>query len=256
MVKNHHSLLPLPSTTVVYVPERFYPVKKDWFGNLSTPKTEYPINLDLVTRFFKITNDPSQADVALIAIDSPQSGIGYAIDEANQGGNGFVPISLQYRPYTATHARESSLAGDDRSYRDKSVHTINECDLELVLATKQRMGDKPVIVAILTDRPFVIRELEPYVDAIFMHFGVQDQALLMMLAGLAEPSGLLPFRMPNDMETVELHHEDVADDIVVYVDQDGHAYDFAFGLSFQGPIDDERTTRYPNFLHTAFTKEV
>ncbi len=257
MVKNHHAILPLPSTTVVYVPERFYPAKKDWFGNLSTPKTEYPINLDLVSRYFTITNDPAKADVALIAIDSPQSGIGYDTDEVKQGGNGYVPISLQYRPYTATHARENSLAGDDRSYRNKTVHTINASDLDLVLETKQRMGDKPVIVSILTDRPFVIGELEPYTDAILLHFGVQDQALLMMLAGLAEPSGLLPFRMPNDMDTVEAHHEDVADDITPYMDQDGHTYDFAFGLSQQGPIDDERTTTYGNLsLHTAFIKDV
>ncbi len=245
LLKNHQALLPLPSTTTVYIPKRFYPAKSDWFGQLSTPRQDFPMALDLVRRYFTVTEDPTKADVALVAIDSPQSGIGYDPLDVKQGGNGFIPISLQYRPYTAKSARKKSLAGEDRSYSNKSVRTINECDLDLVLSTKQRMRDKPVIVALLTDRPFVISELEPYADAILLHFGVQDQALLMMLAGLASPTGLLPFRMPRDMETIEGHQEDVADDIACYLDQDGHSYDFAFGLSHEGQITDARTKRYP-----------
>ena len=75
-------------------------------------------------------------------------------------------------------------------------------------------------------------------------FGVQDQALLDVLTGVAEPSGLLPLQMPANMQTVEEQHEDTPHDMVPYVDAEGHAYDFAFGLDWSGVIQDARTERY------------
>ena len=68
--------------------------------------------------------------------------------------DGYLPISLQYRPYTAATARAESLGQGDfreedtpnRSYRGKTVTAANEHDLDLVLDTKAAMGDKPVIV--------------------------------------------------------------------------------------------------------------
>ncbi|MBO4978525.1 MAG: hypothetical protein J6C67_07425 [Muribaculaceae bacterium] len=93
--------------------------------------------------------------MALVFIDSPMSyRMGYDPADKAPGGNGYIPISLQYRPYTATTAREHSLACDstetpaDRSYRGKMAHAQNECHLDLVEETRRLMGDKPVIVAI------------------------------------------------------------------------------------------------------------
>lgn len=37
---------------------------------------------------------------------------GYDLDDLNNGGKGYVPISLQYDAYTSIHARETSLSGD------------------------------------------------------------------------------------------------------------------------------------------------
>ncbi|MDQ0062191.1 hypothetical protein J2T14_004391 [Paenibacillus harenae] len=61
--------------------------------------------------------------------------LGYSEEDAASGGIGYVPISLKYRPYTAEHAREHSIAGDprasdvlDRAYRGKTVTTHNESD--------------------------------------------------------------------------------------------------------------------------------
>lgn len=50
--------------------------------------------------------------------------------------------------------------------------------------------------------------------------------------------------MPADMFTVEAQAEDTPRDMRPYVDTDGNAYDFAFGLNFSGPIDDARVRRY------------
>ncbi len=42
---------------------------------------------------------------------SPNSGTGYDKSDCEKGGNGYMPISLQYNDYTATYARNPSLAG-------------------------------------------------------------------------------------------------------------------------------------------------
>jgi beta-glucosidase len=50
--------------------------------------------------------------------------------------------------------------------------------------------------------------------------------------------------MPADMKTVEVQFEDVPRDMRPFVDSDGNTYDFAFGLNWTGPINDERVTAY------------
>jgi beta-glucosidase len=77
-----------------------------------------------------------------------------------------------------------------------------------------------------------------------MGFGVQDQAMLDILAGATEPSGLLPVQMPRDMNTVEKQFEDVPHDMDSYLDSEGNLYDFAFGLNWKGKITDSRTAKY------------
>ena len=161
-------------------------------------------------------------------MESPIS-IGYDPADRENGGNGYVPISLQYRPYQALHAREHSLAGGDpleqsrdRSYKGKWNTTANEADLENVIETKKRMGDKPVIAVITLKNPMVMAELEPYTDAILVEYGVSADAVTDVLTGAFEPEGLLPVQMPADMDTVEEQCEDVAFDMRCYKDSEGH----------------------------------
>ena len=106
------------------------------------------------------------------------------------------------------------------------------------------MNGKPVIVSLALSNPAVVAEFENAVSGILASFGVQDQALLDILSGAAEPSGLLPVQMPADMETVETQKEDVPHDMKCYVDAEGHQYDFAFGLNWKGVIKDNRTAKY------------
>ena len=105
------------------------------------------------------------------------------------------------------------------------------------------MGEKPVVVIVNAGKPFV-PEFEPYSDAILVSFGCQNQALLELISGRSEPSALLPMQLPADMKTVELQKEDVPFDMECYVDADGNAYDFAFGLNWSGRIDDARVAKY------------
>lgn len=251
MLKNHDKLLPLKKQLKVYIPKRVSPSTKNWFGIETPEKSEVPFNLELVKQYFEVVNSPAEADFALLAVNNPDGGVGYSADDLAKGGNGYVPISLQYKAYTAVDAREASLAGGspfesftNRSYKGKSVQTPNITDWEMVAKTKTQMGDKPVIVVAHLSKPMVFAEIEPIASAILAQMGVQDQAILELLTGGAEPSALLPFQLPANMKTVEEQSEDLPRDMIPYTDSDGNSYDFAFGLNWSGPISDERVTNY------------
>ena len=90
----------------------------------------------------------------------------------------------------------------------------------------------------------VFSEVEPFTSSIFVHVGVQGQALLDLISGAAEPSGLLPFQMPANMKTVEEQFEDVPRDMIPYTDSQKNSYDFGFGMNWDGPINDARVIKY------------
>lgn len=251
MGKNHNHCLPMEEQATVYLPKRHYPEMTGFWGEKYKAHYDYPMRRELVEQYFRVTDNPDEADFALVDIDEPLGGFGYSRDDLESGGNGYVPISLQYRPYTASNARQPSIAGgdpkeksNDRSYRGKTVHTHNESDLELVMETKKKMGTKPVIVTLNITRPAVVAEFEPMADAILFCFGIQNKAKLDIIAGRFEPQGLLPFQIPADMLTVESQAEDAPRDMTPHVDSDGNIYDFAHGLNWNGLINDERTQRY------------
>ncbi len=253
MLKNSSDVLPVKpdgGKPKVYVPKKYYPSIADFFGRMSQERWEDAFPADMLADYYEQVSDPSEADFAIVVIDAPTSGNGWHVSDVNAGGTGYLPISLQYNDYTADHAREVSIAGGDRledfvnrSYRGKSVKTANKADLQTVMDTKAAMGEKPVITVVNTGKPFV-PEFEPYSDAILVSFGCQNQALLDLISGAVEPSALLPMQLPADMKTVELQKEDVPFDMECYVDTDGNAYDFAFGLNWSGRIEDERVRKY------------
>ena len=82
--------------------------------------------------------------------------------------------------------------------------------------------------------PMVVSEFERSVDALIADFGVSRSAVLDVIFGRYAPRGRLPIQMPRDMETVEKHCEDKPFDLEVHVDECGSAYDFGFGLGYDG----------------------
>jgi len=253
LLKNKGHVLPLKKNTAVYIPKRTVPAGRDWFGNVTPEKIEYPVSMDMAKKYFTVIDDPAKADVAIVFVKSPEGGVGYNKADRENGGNGYVPISLQYGPYTSTASREKSIAAGDpvidptitnRSYKGKASTATNITDLKSILDTKTAMNNKPVIVVVDGNKPMVFQEFEPQVDGIVYGFGVMNQAILDLLTGAAEPSGLLPVQMPLNMETVEQQQEDVPHDMKVHVDSEGNAYDFAYGLNWKGVIDDKRTAHY------------
>jgi beta-glucosidase len=253
MLKNGKKTMPVAKGKTVYIPKRVIPSTRDWFGNKTQEKIEFPANLDVVKKYYNVTEDPSKADFAIVFVQSPNGGVGYDLDDRKNGGNGYLPISLQYGPYKAEYARENSIAAGDpvidptitnRSYKNKTITATNEADLKSILDTRAAMKGKPVIVVIAASKPMVFQEFEQQVDGILIGFGVQQQAMFDIISGAAEPSGLLPVQMPASMKTVELQMEDLPHDMEVHKDSDGNKYDFGFGLNWKGVIRDARTARY------------
>ncbi len=251
LLKNHENSVPVKKRQKVYVPQRYIAASTNWFGVQQPEKTVDPFNLEVVKDYFEVVDSPQEADFALVGIESPNGGVGYDRSDLEKGGNGYVPISLQYGQYKASEAREKSIAGGsplekstDRSYKDKSFTAYNISDMALVNKTKEQMGEKPVVVVVKVANPMVFSEIEKSASGILVHMGVQDQVLMDLISGAAEPSALLPFQMPADMVTVENQFEDVPRDMVPYTDEDGNRYDFAFGLNWKGVIDDERVAKY------------
>lgn len=251
MLKNRNHALPAPKNKTIYVPKRFTPAGRSFFGEETPASLDYPVNINIVKKYFSVTDNPTEADFALAVIGNPRSGSGYDPVDVKKGGTGYVPISLQFGPYRAIDARDPSIAGGDplenftnRTYRGKSTVASNIGDLKMVLDTRKAMKNKPVIVVIQMSNPMIFSEFEKVADAIMVVFNVQDQALLDILSGNDEPSGLLPLQMPANMKTVEKQQEDVPFDMTCHVDSEGNSYDFGFGLNWSGVIRDGRAAKY------------
>jgi len=241
LLKNRDNCLPLKRGTRIYVPGRRLETHMSFFRTPVPAQDVTPLTAAEAAGWFTLVDDPREADAALVFAESPLCDC-YSPEDAAAGGNGYLPITLQYRPYTAATAREHSLAkGDpreqdcDRSYRGKTNSPYNASDLDNILSARKAMGTKPVIVVMQLHNPMVPGEFEPAADGILAHFGIENKVLMELLTGEAAPGGQLPLLLPASMETVEAHCEDVADDMECYTDSCGNRYSFGFGLSYRLP---------------------
>lgn len=241
LLKNN-DVLPLKKKIKVYVPERKILAGKTFFRTDDPEKTLPGASKEVVSQYFEWADTPEEADAALVFMESPISE-GYSVEDRAQGGNGYMPISLQYRPYEAVHARMTSIAGGDfrenfinRSYAGKTGTARNESDLDNLIRAKEVMKEKPVIAFVRMHHAMVMSEMEPYADAIVADFGVQQEALLQIITGMVEPQGRLPIQLPKDMETVEKHCEDKPFDLEPYMDSNGNKYDYGYGMNWRGII--------------------
>ena len=240
MLKNHGQALPVSGRLKVWEPLRHVPAGLTHWMKPTEEYDEYPFSHELLSKYFDIAESPEEADFALVSIKTPYGHWGYIQPGEGEKEGHYNPISLQWGPYTAEYAREVSLAGGDpsessanRSYRGRTEYSSNEPDMYMVRDTRKAMGEKPVILVVHVDRPFVPAEVEPYADAILLGFGVSNNALLDVISGKFAPVGKLPCQLPADMRTVEEQFEDTPHDMRCYTDADGNTYDFAFGLKYR-----------------------
>ena len=237
LLKNKESILPLKKGMKIYVPGRYLDAHYTFFRTIQPAVDLQPLTQKEAEGYFTLTASPEEADAAVVFVESPLCDC-YTQADLDKGGNGYLPISLQYRPYRAEAARPHSLAkGDfrendcDRTYMNKENTPYNASDLDNILSARQAMGDKPVIVVLQLHNPAVVAEFEGQTDGLIAHFGVENRVLMEVLSGEVTPGGRLPMLLPASMETVERHCEDVADDMDAYVDSCGNRYDYGFGLT-------------------------
>lgn len=239
LLKNQDGLLPLKKGTKIYVPGRHYETHMAFF-RIPIPASDFPALTEKDTEgYFELVDSPDKADAAVVFLESPLCDC-YDPEDVKKGGNGYRPITLQYRPYKADTAREHSIAsGDfrepfgDRSYKGKENTPYNASDLDNFLKTREAMGHKPVFAVLHIHNPSVVSEFEPLADGILAHFGVENKVLMEILSGNAAPGGRLPLDLPANMETVETHCEDLFGDYDVYTDSCGSRYGYGFGLRYE-----------------------
>ncbi|WP_077598535.1 glycoside hydrolase family 3 N-terminal domain-containing protein [Olsenella urininfantis] len=244
--------LPLTKGTL----EKYFDFKTDTLSeSLTGPadaKTGNPTpTTDDLTRL--TAADIADVDAVLVCAVAPNN----ASSRRGQDENGeFIPLSVQYRPYTADNefVRQTSIAGDtlpdgskeNRSYYGKTSMITNEAQLDQILEAAELAHEagKPCIVILDITQPMCVHEFEDKVDAILISMSGSTEAACRIVAGQDEPSGLLPMQMPKDMLAVEKQQEDLYRDMDCYSDADGNEYDFGFGLNWSGAISDERTKKY------------
>ena len=301
MLKNSDMIKPATGEKMtVYIPWKFTAASESR-GRVTPASVSPAINIETAMKYFNVVTDkpgdptgPADADgkatvtandivrasaeeiaacdFALVRIKSPQNGnptTGYTAEMTVPETYEYLPISLQYRPYTADnmYVRFESIGGqitmkevegvygietvyekENRSYFGKTGIITNEADLDLVLYAAS-VADK-VVVAVDVKNTMIFSEFESEVDAILVGWGgdraplIDDAAFLEVIAGNVEPSGLLPMQMPANMETVEAQYEDVPRDMECYVDSAGNTYDFTFGMNWSGVINDARVEKY------------
>lgn len=228
--------------------------------------------------------DIASCDLVIVSMLAP-----YVQSTYDEENDKWLPASIQYEQYTATNARAESLAGDtivkqvdtgyygmtteesqeNRSYKGNTAALPDAyADYELLKSVKEKVNDDcKTIVLMRTRTPLVFAEIEPMADAIFLYFNgyegavydpnwFQGEALLNLIVGKTEPSALLPYQLPASMDAVEAQYEDVPRDVECYVDADGNAYDFAYGLNWSGVINDERVEKYSAPALTELETEV
>jgi beta-glucosidase len=268
LLKNKGNVLPLnKNTTRVYVPQA----------------DEAPLNL--LGSYFGASNvsadNASNATVALVFMSAVSAGGGNR--DANAHRNTYLPVNLDYKPYTASAARLTSVAGEplrdssgkvtgmeNRSYSGATVEAAAGNNPAYAAANQlarlqaAKASGKPVIVVINVTNPPVLVEIEPSADAIVANFESQNAAVLDLITGSTKygvssassvairPTAMLPMQFPKDMTEAELQYEDVPRDMMPYTDSEGNVYDFGFGLSW----DNNRTVAINAQINPGYTEFV
>ena len=151
------------------------------------------INPKIAAEYGTIVDDPKQADIAIIRLQTPN----YPIPEAK--GNMIAQM----------------FHFGDLDFKAQQ--------LEDILTLEKTV---PTIVDIYLDRPAVITEISQQAKALIANYGSSDAALLDVVFGKYKPGGHLPIEMPSSMEAVRGQKEDMP------YDSKNPLYKFGFGLSY------------------------
>ena len=151
------------------------------------------INPKIAALYGTVVDDPKQADIAIIRLQTPN----YPIPESK--GN-FIAQMFHW---------------GDLDFKGQALQDI--LTLEKTV---------PTVVDIYIDRPAVVPEISQNAKALLVNFGSDDTALLDVVFGKYKPGGHLPIELPSSMEAVRNQKEDMP------YDSKDPLYKFGAGLSY------------------------
>jgi beta-glucosidase len=123
------------------------------------------------------------------------------------------------------------------------------------MAVKAKAMNKKVIASVNITMPWILQNIEPYVDGLLVGFDTYESAILDVIFGKVKPSGKLPLTLPKNDEVIAVNEEGICispNDVPGYVkdnylpkelldengkgyaykDEAGNYYAFGFGLDY------------------------
>ncbi|NOU98936.1 glycoside hydrolase family 3 N-terminal domain-containing protein, partial [Paenibacillus planticolens] len=174
----------------------------------------------LYVEVFNGNNSATQTDAIkkLITDKDPSVTIVNTLAEANTAFVWVLPTIYAY---------------PDNSTQEIQLGTLTGIDVNKI---KQIEAAVPTALAINMTNPWVINEIEPNAAAVVATFDVKGEALLDVLRGRYNPTGILPITIPANQAAVENNASDVpgyAENFhYAYTNVAGDDYTFGFGLSY------------------------
>ncbi|MBP1963250.1 glycoside hydrolase family 3 N-terminal domain-containing protein [Paenibacillus aceris] len=121
----------------------------------------------------------------------------------------------------------------DNSSQEIQLSTLTGIDVNKI---KQIEAAVLTVLAINMTNPWVVNEIEPGAAAVVATYDVKGEALLDVLRGRYNPTGILPITIPANQTAVENNASDVpgyAENFhYAYTNAAGDDYSFGFGLSY------------------------
>lgn len=150
------------------------------------------IDIDIAAKYGTVVNNPAQADLAILRVNSKAGGEPGVAKILN------TEVNIDFPKETMDMIKKVAASG------------------------------VPTVVAINLGGPLVVlpKELFSVTQATLMVFDVLDNALFDVILGKFNPVGKLPFELPSSMEAVRNQREDVP------FDSKDPLFEFGYGLSY------------------------
>lgn len=236
LLKNTNETLPLAANTKVYV-EGFDQSEE------ATKKLTETLTKLYQDQKIELATTPEQAD-AIILVLSPSSGNYFSATK------GLLEIDLCDGKIVKDFSEEGLPLETEHEET-----TIKNMARVMQIAKDAKAEGKKVIATVNISMPWILQNIEPYVDALLVGFDTYDQALLEVIYGKVSPVGKLPITLPKNDEVIAVDKKGVCispNDVPGYVkdqylpdslkdengkgyaykDQEGNYYEFGFGLNY------------------------
>ncbi|WP_138420104.1 S-layer homology domain-containing protein [Aquibacillus sediminis] len=197
-----------------------------------------------------LRNDEVNGDKLLPLTDEKIEDVKLYVEafESDEEGNATETIRNQIKAYDnaitvvddlneATHAFISVKPVQSNWDNNPHIMVDEVTGIENVDRIVEIQKKVPTITSVNFTNQWVLDEIEPNTTALVGTFGTKPEAVLDVIRGKYNPTGKLPFALPASMDAVDAEIGDIPsydeDPSFAYVNANGDAYAYNFGLSYQ-----------------------